>query len=112
MSESLVFDLKAAMDRVDNDKELLRELVQMMTDQYPLQIGEIEGALKANNAQALGSFSHAIKSALGNLGAMRCYDLALALEKLGKSGSTAGAEKLLAELKAEFESFKSEAGKL
>ena len=111
MSDQPIFDVAAAMDRVDNDKELLFELVQMMEDQYPMQIAEIESAVQNNNAALLGSSAHAIKSALGNLGAMRCYELAFALEKAGKTNSLSSAKTVLNDLKAQFSLFLDEVKK-
>ena len=102
MNNQPVFDYAAALDRVDNDKELLIELLQMMQDQYPSQISEIEAAVENKNAALLASTAHAIKSALGNLGAMRCYELAFALEKAGKSSALSEAKTILSDLKDAF----------
>jgi hypothetical protein len=46
-----------------------------------------------------------MKSAFGNIGAMRCHELSFELEKTGKAGAVQGAPDLLSQLKQELELF-------
>ena len=108
MTDKLVFDREAALERVEGDLALYFELIDMFFESSSNEIGAIEEALRAEDAKLVGSRAHAIKSALGNLGAMTCFDLALEMEKAGKSGEISGVSGMLEKLKGEVESFKLE----
>ncbi|RMG43096.1 MAG: Hpt domain-containing protein [Candidatus Dadabacteria bacterium] len=112
MNEAKVFDKEAALNRVDNDKELLQELIALFFEEYPAQIRRIETAIQNQDTKELEEAAHAIKSALGNIGAMRCYELAFSLEKSGKTAELSGVRESFDKLVQEVEGFRIEAEKL
>jgi len=63
---------------------------------------KLKKALDEGNATALEREAHTVKGAGVNMGADKFGELALALERKGKSGSLEGAQDMLAELEAEF----------
>ena len=114
MSDELtapVFDIKALMRRVDNDTNLIAELIRLFKVEYPASKNRIIQALDKGDATEIERGAHAIKSALGNLGAMRCSDVALRLEKLGRSKKIEEAPALWRELESEVSSFLAQAEK-
>lgn len=82
---SAVCDFPAAMDRVDNDRELYFELIDMFFDDYEDAIAALSTSIAQRNWKAVEGGAHALKSALGNLGAMTSYDAAFRLERAARS---------------------------
>lgn len=92
------FNKAEALDRVEGDWEFYLELVTCFLADYPNTLTKLKDAATAKNAAELGMVAHTIKGALGNLSAINAREIALKLEKLGKSGNTSGAETLIIEL--------------
>lgn len=108
MSDEMVFDKSGALDRVDGDKELFFELVEMFFETYDQNIEEMNAAIAAGDGDLLEQNAHCIKSALGNLGAMKAFNLAFQLESAGKSSSLDGCQETLEGLKAAVVQFQTE----
>ena len=108
MTERKLFDREAALERVEGDLELYFELIDMFFDTSSTEIQGIEEALRSQDSKLVSSRAHAIKSAVGNLGAMTCFDLAFEIEKAGKAGDLSSIAALLARLTSEVEGFKRE----
>ncbi len=106
MEEDLVFDKVGLMKRVSDDVELFRELLGLFFADYDRVVESLTEAQKARDGQRLNREAHAIKSALGNLGANRAYRMAFAIEKLGVQGDFAGSEASLTSLQEEVRAFK------
>ncbi len=92
MSENFVFDSAAAMERVDQDRELLQELCEMFAADNARAMAELAQSLESRNLSAAASQAHAIKSALGNLGAMLAYQSARDLEISAKENDLAASK--------------------
>jgi HPt (histidine-containing phosphotransfer) domain-containing protein len=80
VAPDLVFDTHAALERVDQDKELLLELCQMFFAQQDASLSALQSALRADDLASARELSHSMKSALGNLGAMQAYRIAQQIE--------------------------------
>ena len=104
MSEAPIWDKPAAMERVDDDLELFIEIFDIFLEEYPNDIKTLRLAVEENDTAAIEARAHAIKSGLGNLGAMQCHDLAFALEHLGRT-SDADAVSLLTQLEGAIQAF-------
>ena len=111
VEDASVFDSAEAFERVDNDKELFFELVDMFFEDYEEVIKGIEQAITSQESKPLEERAHSIKSALGNLGAMQAFNLALSLEKSGREESVDGVSGVFEQLKASVAAFKEEADK-
>jgi HPt (histidine-containing phosphotransfer) domain-containing protein len=106
--EELIFDQIGVMQRVDNDLDLLKELVEIFFADYYNTINQIKSAIATNDGKLLQESSHFIKSALGNLGAMAAYQTAARLEQKGKTQELSEAENLLKELVGFVEQYQKE----
>jgi HPt (histidine-containing phosphotransfer) domain-containing protein len=82
---SEVFDLQAALDRVDGDEALFREIVQMFLTDAAGRMAEVQEAISGQDGPALERATHTLKGSVGNFGAQRVYAAAQALEKKGRS---------------------------
>ena len=68
------------------------------TANAPDQLGEIRAAVDAADATALVATAHKLKGSAANLGLPLVGEAAFALENLGDTGTTDGADELLATL--------------
>lgn len=102
-----IFDKQDALARVGEDTEFFVELLQMFFSGLSEQLQRLEKNISTSNFADLGECAHSLKGSLGNLGASRCQNAALLLERLGKSGGgDANAQGLLEDLKVEIEQFR------
>jgi signal transduction histidine kinase/CheY-like chemotaxis protein/HPt (histidine-containing phosphotransfer) domain-containing protein len=85
-------DWEAALERVNGDRELLAELVQLFLREYPGWVGEMNRGLAAGEAPLVKRAAHNVKSCLGNFGARAAYERALRVEAIGREGNLAGAD--------------------
>ena len=100
-----VFDLQAALDRVDGDRALLREIVQIFFEDASGRMVEIQEAIARQDGPALERAAHTLKGSVGNFGAQYVYEAAVALEKKGRSRDFTGIDTLYARLKEEMARF-------
>jgi HPt (histidine-containing phosphotransfer) domain-containing protein len=105
MNDHPVLDLAGVLERVEGDKDLLLELMELFARDKQKQIELIRGGLQRGNGAELSSSAHAIKSALGNLGAMKAWDLAAQLERAGKEGRLSDAPGLFSALETSVDEF-------
>ena len=73
------------------------------TAHAPGQLEEIRTAVAASDAQALVMTSHKLKGSAANLGLPLVGEAAFALENLGDTGTTEGADQLLTRLAEELD---------
>lgn len=95
---TLVFDRQAALERVEGDEALLKEIAQMFLDMCDDMIAEVRTAAVHRDAKALHIAAHTLKGTVANFGARDCVDASLALELKGRSGDIEGLEPLLLRL--------------
>jgi signal transduction histidine kinase/DNA-binding response OmpR family regulator len=89
------------LERIDHDRELLAELVELFRADYPGQIRMAREAVLKNDAAALQRVGHALRGALGNLAAPIASRIAGELDSMGKSGDIALAGSRVSELEQE-----------
>ena len=99
----MAFDRDEALECVDGDWELLREVVAIFRDEYPKILAEIRGAVLGRDAAMLAFATHKLKGLVRNFGARSAGKLALELEVIGKTGAFAGAGLALVSLEHEVE---------
>ena len=81
-----VIDKAAALQRLDGDMELLRELVELFLKEASPMLAAARGALARRDAQALQQTAHSLKGAAGNLAATAVFEAAKRLEFMGREG--------------------------
>ena len=91
------------LERVDGDRVLIAELLDLLRDDYPEQIEAMRRAIAVGNNKTLEMVAHSMKGALGNLAATNGAELASELEKIGKSGHAAHAQTKLTKLEDELD---------
>ena len=105
MNEIPHFDIQGVLERLDGDRELLVELRDVFVETKEGSLKAIFEAIEANDPARISSTAHAIKGALGNVGAAQAHTIAYSLEKSGKSGSIEGVRELYQALVQEIEAY-------
>jgi HPt (histidine-containing phosphotransfer) domain-containing protein len=96
-----VIDTAAALEQLDGDRDLFRELAQMVLEHIPELMAEVRDACAGTDAGALEMAAHKLKGSAGTLAAAGLWNSAERLEVLGRDGNRAGSEVLLADLEVE-----------
>jgi signal transduction histidine kinase/CheY-like chemotaxis protein/HPt (histidine-containing phosphotransfer) domain-containing protein len=75
------------------NKKLIQSLVKSFLGDAPKKIADIRRAIAKKDAAAVGSSAHALKGAIAIFGAPQAVAAARNLEKMGRGGQLAGADK-------------------
>ncbi|HEU5116880.1 MAG TPA: response regulator, partial [Isosphaeraceae bacterium] len=78
------FDLSEALNRIDDDVELLKELAGLFLEDCPRRMGEIRQAITRQDASGLQEAAHTLKGSVSNFGAFDAVEAARLLEKLAR----------------------------
>lgn len=76
-----IFDRAGAVERVDGDLSLLRDLVKLCREQCDSRMMVLLHDVRHKDLPAIKRQAHLLKGSLGNVGAGVAYDAAVALEK-------------------------------
>lgn len=106
LEDEPLFDLDKALEMVDQDKEFLKELVEIFSSDYPQRLSTIYQTIKEKDFKSLNETAHSLKGAAGSLFLSKVYELSLELEKRGKESKIEGIESIYKELEEELEKFK------
>jgi len=94
-------NLQILLERLDNDRALLCDLIGVFMAECPKCIADMEEAVLAKSGEKIHRSAHKFKGSVGSLAAEHAAALALALESAGRSGDVAEAERVFAQLKEE-----------
>ncbi|MFC5302423.1 response regulator [Azospira restricta] len=86
----------------DSNPHLVGGIIEMFCHDSPQHLDTIAEAIRKGDAMQLDHAAHRYLSSIENLGALRMRDVCMALERLGRDGTTEGAGPLLEALRAEF----------
>ena len=86
------------LDRIDDDRALLAELVEIFRREYPENLRAAQQAILAKNSGDLQGAAHTLRGALGNLSATYASTLAAELETAGEVGDFVAAQATLDKL--------------
>jgi two-component system sensor histidine kinase/response regulator len=89
------------LQRIDGDRGLLAELVEILREEYPGQLRDVQESIARGDARAVERVGHALRGALQNLSATSASGFAAELESIGRSGNLALAGPKLMELENE-----------
>jgi len=98
-----ILDLDDFLDRVQNDKELLLELLDIFVSDFHLKRKELEAAFIMNDSSKVEHVAHFLKGSCGNISAAALRQLFLELEQMGKDDSLRDKEKYLDSIDQQFE---------
>jgi CheY-like chemotaxis protein len=104
-AELAVLDREALLARLDGDRGILNSLLQMFWSESARLEEAIRKALASKDASALALAAHSLKGMMASLAALAATERALELERVAREGDFAAAERIAADLPAEFAKF-------
>lgn len=107
-----VFSIEKTLEQTGGDRKVLKEVIDIYRQEYPMQLEEIRQAVSKKDANALMRVAHTIKGAVSNFGAKSAFEAALALESIGKNGDLSNAADIASKLTAELKRLDEEFNKL
>ena len=110
MSE--IIDTKDALERVQDDKELLLELFDIFQEDFPGKRNALWSAFERGDAVTFQQISHGLKGATGNISARRMHENCVDLDHLGKQGTITEVKPKLELLDQQYAEFQAEAVRL
>ncbi|MEQ1621186.1 MAG: response regulator [Methylococcales bacterium] len=82
------WDEKLALDRLDGDHELLRDMIKLFIDEIPARLLELQESLRNGDCAELADAAHAIKGMAGHFCAAPLLNCAASLEHSARAGNT------------------------
>ena len=93
-----IFDQDASLLRMGNDHELFQELVNLLRADAPPLLAALHSAHREGDLQRMQRAAHTLKGLAANFDAERAVSAAAEVEKMSKSGQTAGLPAAIARL--------------
>lgn len=81
-------DLEELLERTENDRELMRDLLTIFKEEFPQRHHALREAVKSQNATHVVMEAHALKGMLSNLAAIEAAATVAELERLGRNNET------------------------
>ncbi len=100
-AEKPPLDLAVAMQMVEGDHALLAEMIEIFREDYPRHLATLREALRRHDASQFEHVAHSLKGSLSAFGAVTAYELAAALETMGRTAALEGAAAVLDQLEPE-----------
>lgn len=104
MSE--IIDLKDFMERVQDDKELLVELLDIFQEDFVGKRQAIEEAVKSSDINKIKEVAHSLKGASGNISAKEMHANFLKIEHAAKANDVGQIAAILKDVDGQFELIK------
>jgi HPt (histidine-containing phosphotransfer) domain-containing protein len=110
MSE--IIDLKDFMERVQDDKELLLELLDIFQEDFVGKMQAMQEAVKSGDIAKIKEVAHSLKGASGNISAKEMHTNFLKLEGAAKNSDLTQAALILKDIDVQFDQIKEFAVKI
>lgn len=101
-----VIDMKEVLDRVQDDRELLMELLQIFTQDYEEKDKILKDAIGKKDFEQVKNIAHSIKGASGNIAAKQLHASFLQLEQMARAQDFSRAAEVLSAVDQQFAEFK------
>jgi len=85
-SSNLTFNQGELLARVDNDRELLRDLLTIFKQEFPGYLQAMREAVDSRDGKLVAVAAHTLKGMLSNIAAGRAADAVGCLEQMARSG--------------------------
>ncbi len=95
------FDPEAALERVEGDRDLLRQMAQLFAKQSSKLVDEIADAAQRQDGRALERTAHKLKGSVASFGALNSFQTADELETRGRTSDFTSVEGLCVRLERE-----------
>ena len=106
-NETDQINLRDALERLDNDRELLEEIIILYIEDTTQQLLNLKKLIENKNEAEIARFAHTLKGSSSNIGAEFMRRVAYEMEIAAKNGEIGTVEKLCDDLEKNFEKLKS-----
>jgi response regulator RpfG family c-di-GMP phosphodiesterase len=96
-----ILDVEAVLARVDNDRDLLREIAGLFLESCPILMAEIRKGIDLGDEKLVESSAHTLKGSVSNFFARRAVKASLRLEEIGSACTLDRAEAAFQSLEEE-----------
>lgn len=103
MSDNTILDYDEFMNRVQNDKELFFELLDIFVQDFQKKRIELEEAVKKDDAQSIEHIAHFLKGSCGNISAKPLRNIFTELEEKGRANDLEDMKRYLSDIDQKFE---------
>ena len=107
-----IIDLPEFLERVQDDKELLLELLDIFEVDYEAKRKLLTQAIASKDYEQIRSIAHSLKGASGNISAKALRPIFLILEENGRSQDLSQAAQLLKDMDQQYALFLERAGQI
>ena len=97
MSEEII-DLREFMERVQDDRDLMIELLDIFQQDFAEKRKVIDGAVQSKNFEQIRSIAHSLKGSSGNISAKTMHASWFQIEQLAKNSDVIGIAEVLGQL--------------
>jgi CheY-like chemotaxis protein/HPt (histidine-containing phosphotransfer) domain-containing protein len=97
----VLIDEHALLERLNGDRALLRELIEVFQGDCPLMLEAVGQAVQAGDAAAVQAATHKLKGSVANFSASSAHEAALRLENMARQQDLSGATAAFTVLKKE-----------
>lgn len=80
-----IMDINELLARVENDRELVRDLLQIFKNEFPRRLEALRQAVNSLDAEMVAAEAHSMKGMLSNLAAGSAAATAARIEQLGRN---------------------------
>ena len=80
-----MLDLTQLLERVENDRELIRDLLLIFKEEFPIHLRALRSAVDSMDGETVAAEAHTMKGMLSNLAANSAAGAAARLEQLGRN---------------------------
>ena len=87
MGRNLI-DFEELLERTENDRELMRDLLEIFKEEFPQRLRALHEAVQSLNATNVTMEAHALKGMLSNLAAVEASASVAEIERLGRNKET------------------------
>jgi HPt (histidine-containing phosphotransfer) domain-containing protein len=94
-------DLPELLARVENDRELLRDLLTIFRGEFPRHVRALREAVISEESQRVALVAHTLKGMLLNVAATRGAAAAARLEQLGRDRKPSGFQEAFVSFESE-----------
>lgn len=94
-----MLDLPRVLDRLEGDRELLQELIEVYFEETPLLVDAVTSAVRERDKEGLAISAHTLKGALSNFCDSEAVTAAESLEAIARAGDFTNSSKQIDNLK-------------
>ena len=101
-----IIDLQEVLERVQDDKELLLELLDIFQEDFVGKRQSLTEAVRNKDVQKIKELTHSLKGASGNISAKPMHANCLKMEQMARENDISQIGPMLVELDRQFEELK------